>query len=426
MNRHLLRREEGSALVTAVILIGVMAMLGLAVHAAADQQTKASGDSRVRESAFGVTEAALNAQIFQLSKKFPTAAPGPGTPAYPEACTPGAGAGDYCPDPNNFSGYSGDDYAATACNGATFNRFTTTVRDNQRVLDTTTPDPNDTVSNPYYSSAVINTATWPRYDVNKDGIVWVRSDGRAGCSTRSIVQQVRSGEVSIALPRNVVTANSFTTANRGNKVIVDTRGNASEAVPVSLRCVGFDNTRPTAFDSGCAGYEDGKGQVEPPTLNAPSGEPSPVLDGASLEAIKALAVSNGTYYAPGVCPPTLSGRVVWVETLAATCGVSTRANNPPLKPGLLVVGNGTFRIGGNDEFYGVIYMRNLQNSTGPVVTLAGTSSIIGAVHVDGRGSIDAGSSKANIVFDAAAADLGRGLGSAAGVPNTWRELRPGE
>ena len=403
----MLRREDGTALVTAVLLTGVMAMLGLAVHAAADTQSRQSGQERVRESALGVTEAALNAQVFQLARNFPHS-----TTPYPASCAPGSPAGVACPDPSNFQGYQGDDYAAT-CNGTTVVRYTTTVRDNELLADGS--------PNPYYSAAVIDAK--PSYDANKDGVVWVRSDGRAGCRTRSVVTQVRAGAEAIAFPRNVITANSFSTTNNGRKVIVDTRGNAGEAADVSLRCTGYTGTDPHA--NGCATYEEDKGQVEPDTLRAPAASPSPLIDGAELESIRALARSKGTYFGVGACPTSLTGEVVYVETLASTCNVS-RAGNSAANPGFLVVGNGTFDIGGNLEFYGTIYMRNEQNSSGPVVSLGGTSAIFGSVAIDGRGSVAAGSSKANVIYDSRSASLVKGLGSAAAVPNTWRELPVGQ
>jgi hypothetical protein len=71
-------------------------------------------------------------------------------------------------------------------------------------------------------------------------------------------------------------------------------------------------------------------------------------------------------------------------------------------------------------------MRNTQGTSGAVVSLTGTSAVQGAVAVDGLGGISAGSSAANVVFDPRAAGLVKGLGNAAAVPNTWRELYTGQ
>jgi len=394
--RQLLRREDGSALVAAIVLLGAMIGLGLAVHAAAETQNRQSGQERVRESAFGVTEAAVNAQVFQLSKVFPTQAAN----AYPASCTPASGTAGGCPDGGDFQGYNGGDYSTT-CNGSAVTRWTTTVRDNSNGAEQ------------YYNAAVVNGN--PRWDSNFDGALWVRADGKAGCRTRSIVTLVRAGDQQVAYPRNVVTANAFSTTNRGKKVIINTKGDAATPADVSLRCSGF------ASATTCATYERGKDQLSPDTLQAPAPSPSPLITGDALESIKAKARSLGTYYAAGVCPPTLTGEVVYVETLSGTCGVS-RAANSYANPGFLVIGNGVFNIGGNSVFYGTLYMRNEQGSAGVVVSIQGTASIVGSVAVDGAGIVSAGSSKANVVYDSRSQTLVKGLGSATAVPNTWREL----
>ena len=402
---RLLRREEGTAFLSAVVLLGVMVMLGLAVHAQADNEQRQSGTQRVNESALAVGEAAMNAQVFQIAANFPYAAAN----AYPDSCTPGA-TGTACPDGGDLGGYTGGDYSAT-CNGTAVTRWTTRVRDNVT--------PND--QNEYYVQSAVDAR--PRYDANSDGILWVRADGRAGCKTRSMVTQISSSEQQISFPRNVVTANAFSTTNNGNKVIVDTQGvppyDAPQPAAVSLRCTGFAN------ETACAQYERGKGQLSPDTLKAFDPSTTPLLDANQLAAVKSMARKNGTYYAAGTCPTTLTGEVVYVEDLTP-CTTTPRAANSLANPGLLVVGRGTFSIGGNDVFYGVVYLRNEQGSSGAVMTITGTAAIVGSVAVDGAGTVSAGSSKENIVYDSRASSLVKGLSSAATVPNTWRELARGQ
>jgi Tfp pilus assembly protein PilX len=396
-----LRREEGSALVTAIVLTFVMIGLGLAVHAAADTQSAQSGQERVREAAFGVTEAALNAQVFQLSNSFPAQ---PGT--YPATCDPASAGTGFCPATRDFDGYAGGDYDAK-CNGAAVTRWTTKVRDNKY---STLVQPQQ-----YYSEAEVENL--PRYDANGDSAVWVRADGKAGCRTRSIVTLVKRTEKTIPFTKNVINANAFETTNKGKKVIVDTKGaKAVTAGKVSLRC------QPALSTSACAVYERGKGQVSPDTVVAPDPEAStePLLSGEPLESLKAKARSLGTYYT--TCPPSLTGEVVYVESLVG-CSVPGGGNSET-KPGFLIVNQGTYSIGGNDVFYGTVYMRNASNPpiTGQVVKIGGTAAIIGTVAIDGPGTVFAGSSKANIVYDRSAVDNLTGLGAAASVPNTWREL----
>ena len=402
---RLLRREEGTALLSAIVLLGVMLMLGLAVAAQSDSEQLQSGTERMQESALGVGEAALNAQVFQIGANFPYTA----AEAFPASCTPGA-TGTACPDGSDFNGYGGGDYGAK-CNGATPTKWTTTVRDNVTAGAT----------DEYYDASAVNLR--PRWDANSDGILWVRADGRAGCRTRSLVTQVSSTKQDISFPRNVVTANGFSTSNNGNKTIIDTQGvppyDAPQPADVSLRCDGIPDP------NLCAQYQRNKGQLSPDTLRFDPGT-TPLLAASQLAAVKALARRNGTYFpANGPCPSTLTGEAVYVEDLSL-CPGTPRAANSLASPGLLVVGRGTFTITGNDVFYGVVYMRNEQGATGAVLTIQGTAAIVGSVAVDGRGTVVAGSSKENIVYDTRSANLVQGLSSAAAVPNTWRELTRGQ
>jgi hypothetical protein len=408
MSRRL-AREDGSALLTAVILISVMMMFGLAVHAATDTQTQQSGAERVRESALAVGEAALNAQVFQLNRRFPSRAEN----AYPAACVPGT-ATDGCPDGGDFQGYGDDDYA-TSCNGAAVQSWRTSVRDNANGAEQ------------YYSSAIVDAN--PTWDSNDDNTMWVRAEGRAACRGRTMVTLVRAGIELIPFPRKVITANWFKTTNEGSKPIVDTQGTnatgtgarAAEPAGLSVRCDGWT-------EAECLGYDRTKGQVAPDTSSIEVGL-TPLLEGEALEAVKDLAKTNRTYYGPlspdGVCPPSLTGEVIYIED-NTSCPYYAGGNSSE-KPGFVVINRGRFNLTANHVFYGVLYMRNEQrDTTTPVVSLEGTSLIQGAVHIDGTGGILAGSSGLNVIFDARTTELTLGLGAAVAVPNSWRELRRGE
>ena len=67
--RSRLNDERGWALVTAMILMAIMMGTVLAVARYVDSQTKLGADSRKRETAFNMGEAALNGQIFALSQR---------------------------------------------------------------------------------------------------------------------------------------------------------------------------------------------------------------------------------------------------------------------------------------------------------------------------------------------------------------------
>ena len=409
-----LRQEEGSALVTAIVLVTVMVMLGLAVYAMADTQQQQAGQERVRESAFVVAEAALDAQVLQLSRTFPLVA----SQAYPAACSAANAAPVTCPDPAAMSGsYTGGDYATT-CNGAAVTQWTTSVHDNGGGAEK------------YYSRNIVNAQ--PTYDANADGALWVRAEGVAGCRSRALVTLVASKEISLPFPRNVVTANWFRTTNNGKKVIVDTEGKfamppgirpgqdqqSSQPADLSVRC----NPAPPG---GCLGFDPAKGQIAPNTA-AVKQSPSPMLNASQIDSMRALAASLGTYFPLGSCPTSLTGKLVFVEDLGPCGNYGGGAGNSAANPGMLVVARGAYTIGGNSAFYGVIYMLNLTNISGAVVNLQGTSLIQGSVSIDGPGGLAAGASKTNLIFDPRSQSLVKGLGAGAAVPNTWRELPRGQ
>ncbi len=63
--------EEGFAVVSAIVLLTVIMALGLGLLLFTDTQQKASAREQASEAAFNVAEAALNAQVGQLSRKWP-------------------------------------------------------------------------------------------------------------------------------------------------------------------------------------------------------------------------------------------------------------------------------------------------------------------------------------------------------------------
>src|SRR5437660_470079 len=75
-----LRDEQGIALVTAVILLTVLLGLGMGLLLFVDNQQKASAREQSSETAHDVAEAALNAQVGQISRAWP----GQSSEAYPD------------------------------------------------------------------------------------------------------------------------------------------------------------------------------------------------------------------------------------------------------------------------------------------------------------------------------------------------------
>jgi hypothetical protein len=108
---------------------------------------------------------------------------------------------------------------------------------------------------------------------------------------------------------------------------------------------------------------------------------------------------------------------------------------------LLIIANGTLDFEGTLTYYGVIYGANLGNVSGPVVTLGGTSTVVGGLDVDGSASMNLGSSGNGLVnctdtsaaqkcgdleYLAAAFNGLVGFAGADPAPNSFRQLPAGQ
>jgi hypothetical protein len=397
-----LRREDGFLMGTAMLLLLVLMAIGLAAVAYVDSQQNSARQERTRESSLTLTEAALNGQVFQLARVWPSQATPFTTPC--TSAAPSDSPTSFCPAPASLStGYGGPDFGT--CTGTSTVPWTTTVRDN------------GTGSETYYNRAIVDAQLG--YDANQDGQLWVRSEGWARCRRQIIVARVRQGFTPLSFPRNVLTANWFRTTNQGNKVIVQTSSEyQSKPADLSVRCAGLDTSQ-------CLDFDASKGQVSPNTATRDPLTPTQTVTDAALDSFRRQAKANGSYYATG-CPPTLTGQVVFAEDMTG-CSYNN-GGNTQAAPGFLVIAKGSLTLTGNGIFYGVIYAANRGGIAypTPVISLQGTAGIFGAVTIDGAGGIFAGASKVNLVFDPRGFGLVKVHAGAGIVQNSWRSLPLGQ
>ncbi len=399
------REQEGFALITAIMILVVLLGLGLGLVMLTNNQQRAATYEQSRESAFSLAEAALNAQIFQLARQWPTEK----SPA-PTSCTEAtATSTNACPDPGSLNVAAGYP-AAGSCAGteawgsALSNRWTTYVR-------------SDASTSQLFSSSINRTNA--TYD-SGDRSVWVRAVGVSQCKAVAVISKVSEQLVTLPFPRNVLTANGFKTANSGSKTIVNTRGTAKEPVPVVVRCQSPLTT------TTCKEYTKGV-QVSPDTTTVCTTCSSSTLNATQLESLKSQAQVNGTYFKAGTCPASMSaltGAVTYVEgpcTLSFTGGEANKGS-----PGFLVLYNGTLSIAGNATFWGGVYAVNAQKSNKEVVSSQGIGGVVGTIAVDGLGTVKLGSSAPNLVYDPTALNALKTYGGAAPTPNTFRVLPSGQ
>jgi hypothetical protein len=401
------------ALMIMLIALGI----GGALLATAVGQERAAGNQQSSESAYSLAEAALNAQIFELSQQWPTitdAAPGSTAPnyGYPTSCNAASNGASYCPTPGDLAGYTlGSQTCPAGTPGDAWNSgapvtngWTTYVRDAGVAYPpsstyTLFSSLAEKTAAPFNSSVATTTTTLSK---SGSGSVWVRAVGIVNCHIAVLVTRVDDQIGNLPFPDDVLDANSFSTGNSGAKTIINVQDANGNVGPISLRCTGPANGNGAQPPNGtCAGV--GKATQIQPTPQYAAPAPSPALDPSELKAFQRLATQNGTNYSG--CPnftnaAQLTGEAVYIQggpTCAITITKNDAANAPPLAPGLLVIADGTISFTGSATFYGVIYGENQSGSTANIVTLGGTSTVVGGINVDGNASLDLGSSGNGVV-----------------------------
>jgi hypothetical protein len=392
-----LRHERGSALVTALLLMGIMLTLGIATLGLVETGQHDSRRERARESSFGLAEGVLNAQIYQLSTRWPAS---DDAVPYPAVCSASSTDAD-CPGGTTLqSNFTGVDYRR-------LNDWQVQVRDNSDGSSSTKD---------FYSDSLLNTAD--TRDVNGDNFLWVRATAKVDGRRRTLVALVEAENVTLNFPRATLVAGHFETSNNGNKVLIDSNGEHNEFSPgdIIVRC--------SLSSPGCADWQQSKGQLDPDTTKSNPSQP-PAVSPEALDALRARAKAQSNYYAG--CAPSLEGRggpgeIVFMEN-ATGCQYNANATyNTVAEPGYVVIGKGAPVFNGNATFYGIIYHANTDNQTGNVITLTGNITVYGSIVIDGPGGLSAGSSKANLVYDPNVFGGFKAFGTAGIVQNTFREI----
>jgi Tfp pilus assembly protein PilX len=422
-------KEDGFALVTAVVLLTVILGLGLGLLLLTDNQQKASAREQSSEQAFNVAEAALNAQVGQLARVWPTLA---NRNVAVTRCTEGLSDGkNYCPPNLPLSvGYGKLSKVACAAGAQTdawgspiTNQWTTYVRATKGGTS-------------YFNSKTEETE--PEYappaeagNKELENKLWVRAVGVVNCRVVSLVTLVSRQLVSVPFPKDVLGGNWFEITNsggHGSKGIVNGLGEfGTEKGEVGMRC---EPPRVAGHESGqCETFENEPKSHKEQFENYKPGPPppSPVLNEEQLATVRALAEANGTLRSPalGNCPKTaeeLSGSPAYIEGCGNLSLSGNGAVNSAANPGFLVLTEGTLTLTGGNTWYGVIYVRNPANLETGIVKLSGSVTVYGAIEVDGKGGIELGSSSVNLVYNPEGIVNLKGSAGATPTRNTFRVL----
>jgi Tfp pilus assembly protein PilX len=398
MNPHL-RRQDGSALVTALLVSMIFLLAGMAVVSTVDTQSHESRRERERDASFQLAEGVLNSQIYRLSQSWPSK----GGANY-TACTNGTGGLD-CPATATLTqSFSNVDYGVGTWKDVAWST---------RVYD------NGGTASRYYSDTAVTGQ--PARDLNGDNKVWLRAEAVVRGHRRVLVALVKAENLSANItPNKTLVAGYFDVSNNGAKTIIDNGGSGE----VWVRC-GAQPFDPPVTD--CASYRvvDSKvSQVAPERVYSDANYPNAMAPEA-LDRVRDLAIAQENYTASG-CPERLDGNVpgevVFIEN-AINCKYNgNNVYNSPTVPGSLVIANGTLEILGNAEFYGVVYHANVANSSGILFRVHGNGLVKGGVIVDGLGGVGTGSSHVNLVHDPNAGGSLQTFGTAGIVQNSFREI----
>ena len=346
---------------------------------------------RERDSSFNLGESALYAEAFVLGQDWPTAAN-----QYPprSARRPPRPEHAGAPTPNDLRSALDSPALPDLSSGA---QWTIRVRDNG----------SPTTGTDYDSS----TDSQPNYDANGDGKLWVRADGVAKGRSRSIVGLLQLEELGESVAQNVITAGHFYTSNNGNKVIVDTQGNSATGSQVVVRCTP-DRGRAATPAAGASGTTRTRRPGVARTGSTPCRSTPNAMTPAQVAPVQGRGDRERHLLTPTLpAEPHRAGRVRGDELhdhlrqntykddyntarLARVRDLHGRHPGPRRRQGDLL----RLRVHAQPARRTSTMTRFIMHANG---TLAG------GVSVDGKGGVEAGSDKFNIIFDGAGLRLAR-------------------
>ena len=415
--RPRLRTDDGSVLVIAISLLAIMLTIGLASYALSDTGQRRAREQRERESSLNLAEAVLYSQGFALASIWPGNAAGGA--AIPTTCTSATVAAT-CPDPRTLAAADAAGAASANFTGADFaanTTWTTRIRDNGGSMAEAyvTAQADGVQAGTNVKTGVAYSCPGScRWDANGDLMLWVQASAVVRGRPRSVVALLKRELFAEAIAAgNAVTAGSFETTNSGNKTIINATGSQ-----VVVRCT---TAAPT-----CTDYDASKTQVLPPTILRDASTPAAMTAAQRARFMAAAqSASPSTYYTS--CPASIAGAVVYIDVPATTTcrDINGVTYNAAESPGLLIMPRGMLSLEGS--FFGIVYMVNEQNSSGPVLTLESNSEVFGGVAIDGPGRLVVGQAsdqRATITFMANAFTGLATYGTTGLVQNTWRELPP--
>jgi len=410
-----LRREDGTALLTTILVMSIMLVLGFALLSVVDTQTAQTRQERQSESAFNLAEAALNAEAFLLGRNWPYKAS-----SVPNAASPVAPC-------------SGQ----TVTGNLTTPAATTTMRDQiQSILAQTARSsggstaPNwwvtvcEAGTHSAWNSGVLNgnayDPTVASSPTAKPRRMWVRAEAHVDGHRRAVVALVQAGQAPV-FPTNLAvvtgkmsadlttTSGQVLTGGVVGPLINSLTGGGDPLIsgPIGLRCSLLDN----AELLGCL---NGVFKATSITTVAPLLQANDVVDFRSdttisaeqLALLRQQAKADGTYYGTtsldagtvtsgGTCLPAgnaaSAGKVIFIEKVGDGTGscILNTAGSPAPAATAVIVGSGGVRVQGGGTFTGVVYALHRTALAGGMadIRVEGGSHIVGGAFADDNATL---------------------------------------
>lgn len=396
---HKRQRQEGSVLIMMIGIAAVLAIMASGLVFILGNVSANTANQRTRTKAFDIAEGALDYGMQTLAASWPT----PGTTTPPT--------------------FSLSSFETLGSSSATSSQFANSQE---------YPPPNaglgpfaavqfyDNTVNPGQSDG-INTNS--HIDANGDAKMWLVASGATGSQTATIQAEVNRTTYNTNFPRGlaVYTGGDLLSNGGGNnpKIVIENQGGATSVTGY----VAGNLQAPSVFANTIT-KEVGPGQVPPLS--------SLGFTNDLVNQVIALAQSLGTYYDYTTGTPlpnwnsfNFSGVCVIRVPDGTNVPIGNTGDiNSSSKPGILFIlgpvgGSGndiTVDMGGNENFYGVLYTAGLVQSSHGTPAIHGMLVCQSTLNMKGTPAID--------YNDAMIANLANQWTLSVNlVPDTWRQTR---
>lgn len=416
-----LRSEGGNALITAVLVVAMMAGLGTAMVSVIDAQTTQTRVQRSSDTTFNLAEAALNAQAFLLGRNWPQSTANMPTPGGPASPCSGQSITGTLDDPpasatpslrDQVQSVLAQTYAgSTSTTGAQW--WLTACQDGGRnawdssLLNGLAYDP----------TVASSPAPQPRR-------MWVRAEAKIDGRRRAVAALVQAGQQPVFPNLGLVTGkmgddlgNTLNSLTSGPLLgpITNLLINSDPIVVgnVGLRCSLLDATDLLGCLSGLLKATSALGSIGAllQANNYVDYNSDSTISADQLSLLRQQAQATGTYYPSATngtgavangascLPANSAGKIIFIDKIGngtGSCVINT-ASNPSAKA--LIVGSGGVRVctnggcagGGSGTYTGVIYALHKTDPTLDDVTIENGAKVVGGVYIDDNSALPSAS-----------------------------------